>query len=384
MSKNASNNPRLKVIYSTYYGALYGSDRMILTTMKGLTESFDTLILAPRGGIHSEANRRSIPSRSFRSLFGLILELCALLKKHSTFVFLSACFTHSIIFIFLNLFYRRSIAHIDVTHGVPEIGNLRSAYYFQRRKLLASFGVRFIAVSDLVKRHLISHGIQPGQIVVIDNFLDEQDLLRIPKRSKLSSPIRNVVLLSRAMPVKRLDLLLDLLDRYPVFSKLSFKIYGDGAELERLRKRASKKHKNVHFLGFDSKASSKLAEADLFLHLCPVEAFGLAVIEAMAARVPVLVPDQGGPSEFIEQGMNGFQFRSDDVDDLAKQLSTVLELSQKSLNRVACNAEATVTSRFSSEAGINNYRRTILMYLDASQHLRRRTFVFARMKATVQ
>ena len=43
-----------------------------------------------------------------------------------------------------------------------------------------------------------------------------------------------------------------------------------------------------------SAVAAAIADADLLVHLCPVEPFGLAILEAMAAAVPVLVPNSGG------------------------------------------------------------------------------------------
>jgi len=37
----------------------------------------------------------------------------------------------------------------------------------------------------------------------------------------------------------------------------------------------------------------ELAGADLLLHTCPIETFGMAVLEAMAANLPTLVPTRG-------------------------------------------------------------------------------------------
>ncbi|KAK3114534.1 hypothetical protein LTR53_007065 [Teratosphaeriaceae sp. CCFEE 6253] len=46
--------------------------------------------------------------------------------------------------------------------------------------------------------------------------------------------------------------------------------------------------------------------ADVFLHCSITETFGLVVLESMAAGVPVLARDEGGPSETVKHGTSGF------------------------------------------------------------------------------
>ncbi len=60
-----------------------------------------------------------------------------------------------------------------------------------------------------------------------------------------------------------------------------------------------------------------------------VETFGLTVLEAMTAGVPVIVPTEGGISELVEDGVNGYKI---DVQDLDKIEQTIIHiLSDKQL-----------------------------------------------------
>ena len=55
------------------------------------------------------------------------------------------------------------------------------------------------------------------------------------------------------------------------------------------------------------------------------EGFGLTVVEAMSAEVPVLVSDNEGPMEIIESGQYGGFFRSGDVTDCANKIIDVIK-----------------------------------------------------------
>ena len=43
-----------------------------------------------------------------------------------------------------------------------------------------------------------------------------------------------------------------------------------------------------------------MAEADLLVHTCPAEPFGLVILEAMAVNLPVLVTDAAGWSAIVQ------------------------------------------------------------------------------------
>ena len=66
---------------------------------------------------------------------------------------------------------------------------------------------------------------------------------------------------------------------------------------------------------------------DLLVQPSRFEGFGLTVVEAMAAGLPVLVSDIEGPMEIIDRGRYGYFFRSEDADDCAKQIFEIMRLS---------------------------------------------------------
>ena len=71
-------------------------------------------------------------------------------------------------------------------------------------------------------------------------------------------------------------------------------LYGDGPERARLEARAPH---GVRFAGFEQdrdRLAAALASADVLVHGCPYETFGLGVAEAVACGLPVVVPDAGG------------------------------------------------------------------------------------------
>ena len=80
----------------------------------------------------------------------------------------------------------------------------------------------------------------------------------------------------------------------------------------------------VELPGWVSPPGPFLATLDLFAVPSRYEPFGLVVIEAMAAGVPVVASDLEGPREILEQGRLGFLVASDDPVKLADRLIDAL------------------------------------------------------------
>jgi N-acetylglucosaminyl-diphospho-decaprenol L-rhamnosyltransferase len=80
-------------------------------------------------------------------------------------------------------------------------------------------------------------------------------------------------------------------------------LFGDEAVLSQLRERARRSDLAgaVEIAGHEIEAEAALARAACLLHCAPAEPFGLAVVEALAAGCPAVVPASGGPAEIVDE-----------------------------------------------------------------------------------
>jgi glycosyltransferase involved in cell wall biosynthesis len=77
----------------------------------------------------------------------------------------------------------------------------------------------------------------------------------------------------------------------------------------------------VEFRGFREDIWQELASFDVLVHASVIpEPFGQVVLEGMAAGLPVIAPDEGGPAAVIADGQTGRLFRSRDADSLARAM----------------------------------------------------------------
>jgi glycosyltransferase involved in cell wall biosynthesis len=77
-------------------------------------------------------------------------------------------------------------------------------------------------------------------------------------------------------------------------------------------------------VGFREDVWSELATLDIVVHASIVpEPGGQVVLEAMAAGVPVVAADAGGPAEVIEDGVTGLLYPPGNVAALAEALQTL-------------------------------------------------------------
>jgi len=344
---------RHPLAYVLHSSEMYGTERMALAMAQGLAGQFNTIFIGPRGPAMWEAQRLGFETRYFQTTKGLIQTIRPLLQTYPSLTFASTLPRFTLACMGLNVIYRRRIRHVFVIHGSAE-----EEKDFGRIKYLNPLGITIVAVSQYVKQRLIDYGCRADRIVVAPNFLLPEQIAAVPKRGQFAGGVKRAVSAGRLVGAKRFELLLDAVDCRPELADFPMEIAGDGELLEPLRRRAETRYSNVHFLGFAHDVQERYARSDLLIHPCPTEAFGMVVIEAMAARIPVLVADEGGPATLVEEGVSGFKYRSNDPRDLARRLVELRNADPELLNRVTANAAELLQTCLSAATSLKTYRQT--------------------------
>lgn len=332
--------------YILHSSNLYGTEKMALATLESLRHRYTPILLTPPGIVVKEAQRRGLTVHCFANYAQLIALLRTLLVQHKKIIFMSTGVRYSLILWMWNFIYRRKIIHLQMVHGGADEWDS-----YGRKWLLNPFCITFVVNSEFVRQKLLQHRVNAKKVHLIENFLTKQQINHSPKHVLCQSKtkIQNVIVVSRIDPLKRVDLLLKAIRYEPRLKKLNFYIYGTGTELPTLRRQAMICCPNVRFCNYTEDISQAVAKADLLLHLCPSEPFGLAVLEAMAAQVPVLVPNTGGVATLVQHNISGFQFQANNVQHLAQTLLDLSRQSTANFHNITQQAYQSLETRFSEQ-----------------------------------
>jgi N-acetyl-alpha-D-glucosaminyl L-malate synthase BshA len=200
------------------------------------------------------------------------------------------------------------------------------------------------AVSESLKKETFEFFNIKNEIEVIPNFIDNEQFtpcFNCDCRDKISTEKEKIVIhVSNLRKVKRIEDVIRIfyLIQKEVNSKLI--IVGEGPEWENaslLLKELGISHK-VKNLGKVNDLYNVLCSSDLFLLPSEKESFGLAALEAMAARVPVISSNAGGIPEVNIDGKTGFVLPVGDVENMAKKGIELLQ-NEKMLTEFKENAK---------------------------------------------
>ena len=168
------------------------------------------------------------------------------------------------------------------------------------------------------------------EIKVIPNFIDIDKYDKkhnLCERNMIADGDEKIIVhVSNFRPLKRIK---DVLE---IFKKINEKInsklimVGDGPEKKKAKEFLRKHNlKNkVIFLGKTNQVDEILCSSDLFLLPSEKESFGLAALEAMALKVPVVSSNAGGLKDLNINGNSGYTSDVGDIDSMAQNAIKIL------------------------------------------------------------
>jgi N-acetyl-alpha-D-glucosaminyl L-malate synthase BshA len=207
-------------------------------------------------------------------------------------------------------------------------------------------------------------------IEVIHNFVDVTRFNRKPieafKRLVAPSGEKILVHASNFRKVKRIRDVIDV--HFLLQEKMPNKLLliGDGPERPELESyaRSRDEHQHIKFMGKQEQMEDILPIADLFLLTSEYESFGLAALEAMAAKVPVISTNAGGLPEINLHGITGFM---SNVGDTSSMCEFALQILSEEKTLLKFREQAfDQANRFSIEAIVPKYEALYQRMLTSS------------------
>ena len=252
---------------------------------------------------------------------------------------------------------------IGIIHG---LGDLDRLYRRRTIKRLIDSRWKVVSVSNAVRNELIAYdcGLNESNTVTIPNAIAVNDLRAgqlepAVARKALGSGEKTFVFgtIGRLVPVKGHKYLLDafskLIDKY---NDIELVIIGDG-ELEIEYQSWIKKHgldDRVHLTGFLENAYKFTSAFNCFVLPSLSEGMPLAIMEAMAALLPIIATDVGGNKEVLGDLVETIPAK--DVDILCRKMEEMLLLPAEERKRKGQSLFNRVLQHYDIEMYKKKYR----------------------------
>jgi glycosyltransferase involved in cell wall biosynthesis len=139
-------------------------------------------------------------------------------------------------------------------------------------------------------------------------------------------------------------------------------IHGDGSDRSRIEQAVvhAGLQKSITLHGAVDRPQDALKESGLLVLPSLAEGFGLVLIEAMAAGVPVIATDVGGIRDVVRDGQTGLLVRPGDPAAMAEEIKRII-LDRQLRERLITAAGADVLERFTWDVAIEQYRAVLRM-----------------------
>lgn len=191
-----------------------------------------------------------------------------------------------------------------------------------------------ITISEGIRQVLLAEGLAADKVSCVRSAVDATPYLRdcdkTGFRASLGLPADTPLagMVAQLIPRKGhrylLAALKDVLPRHPSLQVL---VFGRGPLETELRQAITDPGLagNVRMMGFVDNLPEILGCLDLLVHPADMEGLGVSLLQASAARVPIIASRAGGMPEAVRDGVNGVLIEAGDVAALAAAMNRLLD-----------------------------------------------------------
>ncbi len=214
---------------------------------------------------------------------------------------------------------------------------------------------KFFAISDAVKKHWISKGLDEKKVIRVYNGVEEVSY----SQNDRNDNIINIVFSGSISKSKGQYLLIDALCELEstLVEKINVDIIGDGPQdyVDDLKTKVKKNglEKCVNFLGYKSNVRELLNNYDIGMMCSKSEGFGRVTVEYMMAGLCVIASDTGANKELIKNEKTGLLFEYPDKKSLSNKLNLCIK-DKKEIKKIGSNARDFAINNFTSNINAKN------------------------------
>lgn len=179
--------------------------------------------------------------------------------------------------------------------------------------------------------------------------------------------VRKVCIVCRLVPVKRVDLFIEIarifLNKFA--DTVEFYIFGDGPLLEECSRLidASGKTEFIHLMGFRKDIVTEMRNMDLLMITSDHEGLPMNLLEAMSLQLPVISHAVGGIVKVLGHGEYGQLIRSQNVDEYVTALRKYLDNYEQYVGKAMAGCEF-IKNNYSASKNADLYTKLYLSLIE--------------------
>jgi sugar transferase (PEP-CTERM/EpsH1 system associated) len=338
-----------------------GAQTALLRLLTGLDrDRFSPTVACLYNGDGTVAQRiRALGIRVFDAHMHRKVDLAALLRLYRWIRYVHPMILHTYLF-HANLPGRilGRLAGVPIIVCSERTMETESEWRYRLNRITDPLTDRVVCVSQHVADFVVEHvGIPRHKTLVIPNGVALQDFEHLPSKQRARaalglSPHQMLIgTVARLESVKRLDVLLQAVESlHDVYAV----IVGDGPEQAQLKAMSERSGlaARVHFAGQQDDVRTWLAAMDVFVLSSDWEGLSNAMLEAMAAGLPIVATAVGGTPMGVVDGITGLLVPPRDPVALAEAIACLLrdpnlrhQMGQAGRERVAAQFDIATTVR---------------------------------------
>jgi glycosyltransferase involved in cell wall biosynthesis len=344
---------------------LGGAEQVVIRLAAGLDRSrFESLVccLDEPGPFASQAERQGIEVVALGKRGPLDLRVIGRLRSLLQRRCIDVVHTH----LWGADFWGRLTARLASTAAVVttahNVDSWKRGHHLALDRWLARGTSRLVAVSRQVREFYEARGVGRGRWQVIHNGVAEaatRERSRPPALQEMGAAPEDplVAFVGRLVPAKGPGVFLDAVAQAALrLPSLRAMVVGDGPLRGELQERAGRLglHGRVWFAGLRHDVPELLAGVDALAFASEREGLSIAMLEAMAAGVPVVATAVGGTPELIESGVSGILVAPGQAAALADGIVSLVG-SREQARRIGEAARARVREHFSLRRMLEDY-----------------------------
>lgn len=263
----------------------------------------------------------SHPNASKFSILKSIVTLKDILKINKVDVLINVDVMLGIFSIPAILFSKIKLISWEHFNYLDDIGSRYTNYL---RKISIFFCKKYIVLTDQDEIKFKQNNRFSNKITRIYNTcIYDKDYIDYNVQSKI------IISAGNMFNIKGFDMVVEIgkivFDKHPDWK---WYIYGDGVELNKIQTKIKnyKLDENIVIKSRTQEIERAYRESSIYVLTSRMESFGLVLLEAQSNNLPVVSFDiPSGPSEIIENNINGFLIKPFNVNDMAQKICILIE-----------------------------------------------------------